>query len=100
MVGSIHNVKPTLTDKKLSLEVYGDAENSQTKKLSIPVDLVGYTCMEHDCLYPDYPHEIGIGDYAVFDNLGAFFHNHPKESKAVSLSSKKHFLVSNKTERV
>ncbi len=72
VVGSIHNVKPTLTDKKLSLEVYGDAENSQTKKLSIPVDLVGYTCMEHDCLYPDYPHEIGIGDYAVFDNLGAY----------------------------
>jgi len=72
VVGSIHNVKPTLTDKKLSLQIYSDEENSPTKKLTSPVDLVGYTCMEHDCLYPDYPHKIGIGDYAVFENLGAY----------------------------
>jgi diaminopimelate decarboxylase len=72
VVGSIHNIKPTLTDKKLSLQIYSDEKNSQTKKLSSPVDLVGYTCMEHDCLYQDYSGSIGIGDYAVFDNLGAY----------------------------
>ncbi|MTJ55117.1 decarboxylase [Anabaena sp. UHCC 0253] len=72
VVGSIHNIKPTLTDKKLSLQVYSSGENSQKPKLSGSVDLVGYTCMEHDCLYPDYADEIGIGDYAVFDNLGAY----------------------------
>ena len=72
IVGSIHNIKPTLTDKKLSLQVYKNDTNPPTKKLSGSVDLVGYTCMEHDCLYADYSDEIGIGDYAVFDNLGAY----------------------------
>ncbi|MTJ07338.1 decarboxylase [Anabaena sp. UHCC 0204] len=72
VVGSIHNIKPTLTDKKLSLQVYRNGEISHNSKLSGSVDLVGYTCMEHDCLYPDYADEIGIGDYAVFDNLGAY----------------------------
>lgn len=72
VVGSIHNVKPTLTDKKLSLKVYTKEEKSESKKLSGPVDLVGYTCMEHDCLYEDYPGDIGIGDYVVFDNIGAY----------------------------
>jgi diaminopimelate decarboxylase len=72
VVGSIHNIKPTLTDKKLSLQVYSSGENSQKSKLSGSVDLVGYTCMEHDCLYPDYADKVGIGDYAVFDNLGAY----------------------------
>ena len=72
VVGSIHNVKPTLTDKKLSLRVYRKEEKSEKKKLSAPVDLVGYTCMEHDCLYKDYSGEIGMGDYVVFDNIGAY----------------------------
>lgn len=72
VVGSIHNVKPTLTDKKLSLKIYSSEQKFDNKKLNGSVDLVGYTCMEHDCLYPDYSGSIGIGDYAVFDNLGAY----------------------------
>ncbi|MDB9374346.1 hypothetical protein [Nodularia sphaerocarpa] len=72
VVGSIHNVKPTLTDKKLSLRVYKNEVNFECKKLNPPIDLVGYTCMEHDCLYKDYPEEIGIGDYLYFDNIGAY----------------------------
>jgi diaminopimelate decarboxylase len=72
VVGSIHNVKPTGTDKNLSLRVYGKEENSDRRKLTGLVDIVGYTCMEHDCLYKDYSGEIGIGDYAVFENMGAY----------------------------
>ncbi|MEC4813706.1 MAG: hypothetical protein SAK29_10620, partial [Scytonema sp. PMC 1069.18] len=71
VVGSIHNVKPTLTNKKLSLEVYQNDEK-KSKKTIHPVDIVGYTCMEHDCLYEDYQGEIGTGDYTVFDNMGAY----------------------------
>ncbi|MBD3561316.1 decarboxylase, partial [Planktothrix sp. FACHB-1355] len=72
VVGSIHNVKPTGTDKNLSMRVYRNDENNGQRKLAAPVDIVGYTCMEHDCLYKDYPGEIGIGDYAVFENMGAY----------------------------
>ena len=72
VVGSIHNVKPTLTDKQLSLRVYKNEKNVETKKLDAPIDIVGYTCMEHDCLYKDYPGEIGIGDYVIFENIGAY----------------------------
>jgi diaminopimelate decarboxylase len=72
VVGSIHNVKPTLTDKKLSLQVYRNEENQKRKKLNSPIDIVGYTCMEHDCLYNEYPGEIAMGDYVVFDNIGAY----------------------------
>ena len=72
VVGSIHNVKPTGTDKTLSLKVYKNEENSHQRKLVGPVDIVGYTCMEHDRLYKEYPDEIGIGDYVVFENMGAY----------------------------
>jgi diaminopimelate decarboxylase len=71
LVGSIHNVKPTLTNKKLSLKVYQNDENKH-KKITNPVDIVGYTCMEHDCLYENYQGGIGIGDYIVFENMGAY----------------------------
>lgn len=72
VVGSVHNVKPTLTDKQLSLQVYPSPEKSPHINISPPVDLVGYTCMEHDCLYHNYSADIGIGDYVVFDNIGAY----------------------------
>ena len=71
-VGSIHNVKPTMTDKKLSSKLYANPHNNHHDKIKAPVDLVGYTCMEHDCLYKDYTEEVGIGDYLVFDNIGAY----------------------------
>ncbi len=70
VVGSIHNVKPTGTDKKLAFELL--ANPSPTRQLNGPVDLVGYTCMEHDSLYPDFPAAVRLGDFAVFHNLGAY----------------------------
>ncbi|MEO0837498.1 MAG: decarboxylase [Cyanobacteria bacterium J06643_5] len=72
VVGSIHNVKPTMTDKKLSSKLYVNPNISHQHKIKGPCDLVGYTCMEHDCLYKDYAEEVGIGDYLVFDNIGAY----------------------------
>ncbi|MGB6301508.1 MAG: hypothetical protein WBF90_35735 [Rivularia sp. (in: cyanobacteria)] len=72
VVGSIHNVKPTMTDKKLSSKLYVNPNNNYQDKIKAPVDLVGYTCMEHDCLYKDYTEEVGIGDYLVFENIGAY----------------------------
>ncbi len=70
VVGSIHNVKPTGTDKRLAMELLPNPLAS--RQLDGPVDLVGYTCMEHDCLYPEYPGAVGLGDIAVFHNMGAY----------------------------
>lgn len=72
IMGSVHNVKPTATTKKLPFKVYTNDENTHQSKLSGSVDLVGYTCMEHDCLSNKFTGEIGIGDYVVFDNMGAY----------------------------
>jgi diaminopimelate decarboxylase len=72
LTGSIQNIKPTLTDKKKPIIVYKNPESVTKEKLMGLVDLVGYTCMEHDCLHEDYQGEIGIGDYVVFENVGAY----------------------------
>lgn len=34
--------------------------------------LTGYTCLEHDVMYPDYNGELGVGDYIVFGNVGGY----------------------------
>ncbi|HEY9670759.1 MAG TPA: hypothetical protein V6D11_04895 [Waterburya sp.] len=72
VTGSIHNIKPTLTDKRKPVKVYKNPDNTNQEKLINSVDFVGYTCMEHDCLYEDYQGEIGSGDYVVFENVGAY----------------------------
>lgn len=72
VVGSIHNIKPTSTDKQLPMKVYRSSNFYANENLLPPLDVVGYTCMEHDCLYKDYPEPISINDYIVFDNVGAY----------------------------
>jgi diaminopimelate decarboxylase len=69
LTGSIHTVKPS---KQLPLTIYKNELDNARIESSIPIDLVGYTCMEHDCLYPEYPTPVAVGDYTVFDNVGAY----------------------------
>ncbi len=69
VTGSIHTVKPS---KQLPLTVYKNELDRDRIESNTPIDLVGYTCMEHDCLYPEYPVPLSIGDYTVFDNVGAY----------------------------
>jgi diaminopimelate decarboxylase len=69
LTGSIHTVKPS---KQLPLTVYKNELGEEQIESLTPIDLVGYTCMENDCLYPAYPHPVSLGDYTVFDNVGAY----------------------------
>jgi diaminopimelate decarboxylase len=69
VTGSIHTVKPS---KQLPLTVYQNESDHARIASNTPIDLVGYTCMEHDCLYPAYPVPVSVGDYTVFDNVGAY----------------------------
>jgi diaminopimelate decarboxylase len=72
VVGSYHNVKPTMTDKNLALRVHRNPNDNRQRKLSGAIDLVGYTCMENDYLYSNYQGEVGIGDYITVENMGAY----------------------------
>ena len=35
-------------------------------------EFVGYTCLEHDVMYPDYKGSLGVGDYVIFGNVGGY----------------------------
>lgn len=70
--GSIHNIKPTLHSKNMPVTVYCSPDNDPDDAAAPSVDLVGYTCMEHDVLHSGYSGAVQAGDYAVFDNLGAY----------------------------
>jgi diaminopimelate decarboxylase len=72
LAGSIHNTKPTGSDKIPKIEVYKCDNDTSSDRISGTIDLVGYTCMEHDCLYQGYQGDIAVGDYVVFDNMGAY----------------------------
>jgi diaminopimelate decarboxylase len=69
--GSVHNIKPTLHDKNLPMQVVA-AEPRRSRRATGPLDVVGYTCMEHDCLYSNYAGVVGVDDYVVFANVGAY----------------------------
>ncbi len=68
--GSIHNIKPTLN--RFNLPVRLVPSNEPRVESDRPVDIVGYTCMEHDILYRGYEGPISPNDFAVFSNVGAY----------------------------
>lgn len=72
VVGSVHNVRPTLSSKRLPVEHYQARADQRGAAIDGPVDLVGYTCMEHDCLLTKYPYRVAVGDFMVFGQVGAY----------------------------
>jgi diaminopimelate decarboxylase len=71
--GSIYNVKPTKSRRNLPIQIFTNRTigNNQKKSGSI-LDIVGYTCMEDDCLYESYRGLLDAGDYVVFNNVGSY----------------------------
>lgn len=72
VAGSIHNVKPTLHEKQLPMLVVRASGGRLEHADEGPVDIVGYTCMEHDCLYRDCKEAVRAGDFVVFESVGAY----------------------------
>lgn len=71
VAGSVYNVKPTRHDKVLPLTVIPNP-GGRGHGTPTGIDIVGDTCMEDDLLYSGYRGEVGIGDYIVFGNVGAY----------------------------
>jgi diaminopimelate decarboxylase len=72
VAGSIHVIKPTLHGKQLPVSIVRAAAGGRNDAEDGPVDLVGYTCMEHDCLFKELEGPVAAGDYAVFEQVGAY----------------------------
>jgi diaminopimelate decarboxylase len=72
VAGSIHNVKPTLHEKQLPMLVVRASGGRLEHADEGPVDIVGYTCMEHDCLYRDCKEAVRAGDFVIFESVGAY----------------------------
>jgi diaminopimelate decarboxylase len=71
VAGSVYNIMPTKSPKNLPLRNI-QTNNENSKSIMPPVDIVGYTCMEDDCLYRGYGENLRINDLLVFGNAGAY----------------------------
>jgi len=71
VASSIYEIKPTLNQRNLPLTVFTGPANGQAPLVE-QVDLVGYTCMEDDCLYRGFTGRLTPGDFVLFDNVGAY----------------------------
>lgn len=49
-------------------EIAGALEDAQ----EVPKDIMGYTCLEQDRLYPDFTDPLNINDYIAFGNVGGY----------------------------
>jgi diaminopimelate decarboxylase len=70
--GSVQNIKPNLHNKNLPITVYKDTKKCNLEQLADCTDIVGYTCLEYDCLYKNYQGKLSVSDYVVFENVGAY----------------------------
>jgi diaminopimelate decarboxylase len=69
--GSIYDIKPTLNSRNLPVEVALSGRPG-ARSIEGKLDIVGYTCMEHDVLFTGFEGTLAVGDYVVFDNVGAY----------------------------
>ena len=72
VTGSVYNVKPTKSGVNLPMTVVAGADEGSGDMTTAPLDIVGYTCMEDDCLFAGWDGRLSIGDHVVFDNVGAY----------------------------
>jgi diaminopimelate decarboxylase len=69
--GSFQNIKPSINSINLPIKIYSNKRKKSLSK-NQKVDIVGYTCIEDDVLYYDYPMSVNVGDIIVFNNVGAY----------------------------
>lgn len=69
---SIYEIKPTLSPRNLPIHLVRAPTGRLSPTVMQKIDLVGYTCMEGDCLYQGFEGALAPGDYVVFENVGAY----------------------------
>lgn len=66
---SEHNLGEVCTLKELPMRII---PNAMKREDYDAVDFVGYTCLEQDVMRRGVSTKIGVGDYAVFGNVGGY----------------------------
>lgn len=70
--GSFHNVSPNKSSSKnLPVEIV-PTRQVEPIQANGNIEMVGYTCMESDVLFDGDAGPVSVGDYVVFDNIGAY----------------------------
>jgi diaminopimelate decarboxylase len=65
----VHNVGETAQMMKVPYTHYQSGKGSV---LGAPLDITGYTCLEQDVLYKDFPQSVKVGDIIEFRNVGGY----------------------------
>ena len=65
----VHNVGETALMMKVPYTHYQSGTDSA---LEVPLDITGYTCLEQDVLYKDFPRSVQVGDIIEFRNVGGY----------------------------
>lgn len=65
----IHEAGETAMMMKVPYALYavGEGESSKT-----PIDITGFTCLEQDTLFKDFPEPVRVGDVIEFRNVGGY----------------------------
>src|SRR5690606_30423238 len=56
----------------LPLSIYERNAQDDGRCSGTPIDVVGYTCLEHDILYRGFNEPLSAGDILVMNNVGAY----------------------------
>lgn len=67
--GSKFNIGLLTSTINMPMDIYS---KSKTKLFYKEIDIVGFTCIESDCLYKGYSGKVSVGDYLVFSNVGSY----------------------------
>lgn len=65
----IHNVGEICVLKKVPVKNLGSGKNGREYKA---IDLVGYTCLEQDVIFPNYQGKLAVGDILEIQNVGGY----------------------------
>lgn len=65
----VHNVGETAQMMKVP---YSHYMTGSGYALPSPLDVTGYTCLEQDVLYKDFPQSVKVGDVIEFRNVGGY----------------------------
>lgn len=66
--GSFENLGEICTLKKLPVNRIGIINENKYDS----IDIMGYTCLEQDLMFKDYSGYLSVGDYLIFENVGAY----------------------------
>ncbi|MHA6643017.1 type III PLP-dependent enzyme domain-containing protein [Mesorhizobium sp. A623] len=69
--GSIFNISASAKKTNLPLEVVRP-DSACRDRPACGTDIVGYTCIEGDCLTRAYPGPVDVGDFVHYSNVGSY----------------------------